>query len=596
MPGLSLEIDTGTEAEFEAKLADLTYFDGYTKEVLYTDGRLKLGWSGYDRYPIRTFETETHFLALEGELYATADIETELRSVLEALEEGDTDRLEEWLLNRDGEFLLVAVEKSSGTVRILNDVLGRLPVYSYADGKTVLVSRELGLLVDHADIGIDEMAVAQMLLFGYPLGQRTLYDPIEQLAPGSVQTIADGEVTTTRLHQLRINSSEHGTDDVSANARTLAELLSTACRRRMDPNGQNIVSLSGGLDSRAIAACFSAQELPFVGRTFRYTDGSNDDEVAVAREVMAVLGGDWEAVEVAGPTTGQMNELLGIKRGMNPLSMGFIIDFFEQLNQEFGHDAVYFVGDGGDKLFPRLVPRSYPDEGAVVDAILTNESRFDLETVERLTGQSGQDLRAAVRQQLAAYPPADPSGKYAQFLFWERGGNWLLHGEDRNRYYFWNTSPYYSLPVVSYAMKIPDRQKKHNRLFRELFDVLSPPLLDIEYANVGAPINSYEYKLKQMGYNRLQRHPRLHDLVVSVLKGELNGAYDRSLAEILGALTSNHSAHETVLEMDAIEEIRSDRTGHDETAVYHLVTIVAAIEQLYGDRVVLDVPTGPMVA
>jgi len=109
--------------------------------------------------------------------------------------------LTEWLLETDGEFLLVAADKETDRLGLLNDPLARLPTYYFHDGETFLFSRELRYLINEAPIeGFDPMGVAQCLLFGYSLGDRTLIDGANRLRPGTKLTIDPerGAVTERR--------------------------------------------------------------------------------------------------------------------------------------------------------------------------------------------------------------------------------------------------------------------------------------------------------------------------------------------------------------------------------------------------------------
>jgi len=75
--------------------------------------------------------------------------------------DGDDEFLTEWLLETDGEFLLVAADKETDRLGLLNDPLARLPTYYFHDGETFLFSRELRYLINEAPIeGFDPMGVA----------------------------------------------------------------------------------------------------------------------------------------------------------------------------------------------------------------------------------------------------------------------------------------------------------------------------------------------------------------------------------------------------------------------------------------------------
>lgn len=589
MPGVSISCSTSsTQSRSESTLDELLFFDNYSKELLYTSDEITVGYTGYESYPVRTFETESHVIVVEGHLYACDSIRDVVTAVTESIEQGRDEDIGNWLADRDGEFLVVAIEKEKQDVYVLNDALGRLPYYTLQTNDCTLISRELGFILEYTDVEMDSMGVAQLLLFGYPLGDRTLYKDVSQVSPGSLVTATSETITCEQMYRPRIDQKPHDDRTVQENAEHLASLFSQSCKRRSDLGGTNVVSLSGGLDSRAIAACFSANDLPFVATTYDEADGSRSDEVVVAEEVMDVLGGQWKQFDLPPNTGKRMSELLRMKRGMNFLSMGYIHEYFDRIMGEVGPDIQYFAGDGGDKIFPPLVSKRFSTAEAVADHLLSSQSRFDVKTVTNLTGFTRAELKTPVLDRIESYPGNDPTIKYAQFLFWERGGKWIIHGEDRNRYFFWTPAPFYSLPLVEYAMGVPDEQKKRNKLYRAMLRTLSPDVVEVEYANVGAPIDSLEFKLKQFAYDVIVRYPSLRDRVVSLMKGESNYEYNEELATVFRSQAKNWSNTQDILSMQKVLEIAEKHRKYDQISVYNLLAVMAAMELLRDGETTLD--------
>jgi len=589
MPGISLEYGNSSETgDFESSLSNLLYFDRYSRRVLYDGDMMTIGATDYESYPVAEFETESHFIVLEGHLYASETTRDAITTVADAIVRDNKKEVRRWLANRDGEFLVIVVEKQSDKVYILNDALGRLPYYVLERGDDVLASRELGFILETADVEIDSMGIAQMLLFGYPLGDRTLYEGIKQIEPGSLVTLDHSTTTVDNVYRPCLDEKPNRERSIEENADRLATLFSRACRNRSNLGGTNVISLSGGLDSRAIAACFSANDLPFVASTFDRADGRHSEDVVVAEKVIDVLGVEWQQFDLPPNTGKRMSELLRMKRGMNFLAMGHIHPFFENIIDEFGYDVQYFAGDGGDKIFPPLTQKRFSDSEDVAGHLLTSQNRFDVATVEELTGYSRSDLKTAVLERIRSYPGDDPTNKYAQFLFWERGGKWVLHGEDRNRYFFWTPAPFYSLPLVEYAMGVPDKQKKRNKLYRAMLQKFSPDIVQVEYANVGASIDSAEYKVKQIAFDLISRSPSIRDFVVDTLRGERNKKYDGNLAVVLHSQSENWDENENVLSTQTIREVSKNRERYRQSSVYNLLTVTTAIELLRYGETILD--------
>ena len=95
-----------------------------------------------------------------------------------------------------------------------------------------------------------------------------------------------------------------------------------------------MVSLSGGLDSRAVAAGLRREEIPFTAATFLNSQQTNAADVRVASRVAEALGVEWQLFHPRPPQGKDLVQLLDLKSGANNLRMSFILPFFHQLTGE----------------------------------------------------------------------------------------------------------------------------------------------------------------------------------------------------------------------------------------------------------------------
>jgi len=195
------------------------------------------------------------------------------------------------------------------------------------------------------------------------------------------------------------------------------------------------------------------------------------------------------------------------------------------------------------------------NDDAVVDYLLKDQSVFNLDIVSEMTNLSKEEIRKDILERIKTYPVNDYTKKYAQFLFWERSCKWLLHGEDRNRYYFWNAAPFYSLPLVNYAMQIPDDQKKNKNLYRKVMTMLSKEVVKIEDNNFNAPLDTLEYRLKLNLYDFFSLFPRLRGYLLSMIRGETNYNYDINIARVLQIQTKKIDRFDNILSIKKLKEI-----------------------------------------
>lgn len=530
MPGLSALRGSVTTDLADALFEAVEFRDSYDSQLaIDADGTI-VGHSGYPSYPVERVETPSATVLLEGYLYDAADQQACLRELASRLADGDREGVAEWVRARDGDFLVLVDADWRDDLLLCNDAFGRLPTYYATVDDTVVVSRELTFVRELArrrgdGLELDPLATAQKLAFGYYLGDRTPFEDVRCLPPGSLAAVDEDGVAIDSLHEHDFEEKAHADKSVEENAANLASIFATACENRDLEDRPNVISLSGGLDSRAVAAAYADRGIPATTASFDFGGGDLDSDARVAQSIADELGLDWDLFRVAG-TEAHRDLLLDTKQGVNYLGMDFILDFFEQL-EERQPNATYVTGDGGDKVFKDLRPATQPGSTAdLVDTVAEHETRFSFEEAAALAGVDRKELVDSVRRRLRSYPESDPEQLYVHFLIRERGINCFNHGEDRNRYFFWSVTPFYSAPVFRYAMNCPDDQKPFARLYTAFLEHFAPELAEIEYPNFGAPVTSLEYTAKRFAFDVLSRYPDLEELVLGAMRDETAQARD----------------------------------------------------------------------
>jgi asparagine synthase (glutamine-hydrolysing) len=618
MPGFSaVRSDAGTDGGLARALEATTAFDHYATDTI-RHGEVVVGRTGYDGYPLQRAETEHGTVYLEGRLYDVDDVEGHLERVAALIAADDVDGLREWVGERDGDFLIVVVDGED--VALLNDAFSRLPTYVAVVDGAPIASRELAVVREIArehgePCSMDRLAVGQYLTFGYTLGTRTLFEGVRAIPPGSLvrldgaadddpsaapgqDPVAHDDVpgaSITSVYEHDFEDCPNADRSVEANAAELTDRLLEACRRRIVPGQQTVVSLSGGLDSRTVAAAYAAIDAgsavgaragdvpidrePTVAATFRRPDGGNSEEVAAAGAVAEQLDLDW-TVSTADSSPERRETMIQAKQGMNYLGMAYILEFFEDLRSRHG-TTTYVTGDGGDKLLVGLEPtRSFDTHAELVAYVIDANSRLPIEEAAAIAGVDPDAIRASVAERLRSYPESDRSRAYAHFLVRERGINFLVQGEDRNRYYAWTVSPFYALPVWEYAMGCPDEQKAYRRLQSAILERFDPALVDLPYPNYGAPISTRRYRAKQFVYDSMGRVPTIRDRVIDRIGGGggEHGPITDAIRDDLPHLTA------AGLSPSATADVIATPEDYSTVALQYLSTVTALASGLVEDR------------
>ena len=205
-----------------------------------------------------------------------------------------TPRLETigpWFLEHDGDFVIAMRQKRTGKWALINDPLGRLALYHYRHLQFDCLSREVGLVSRLADDPTpNPLGMGQYLLFGFPLGTRMLWKDVERLPPASLPLWEEGSGSLYLMYLSRLDFSlKHQGRSVEEIVEEMVSLFESACRDRADGAGLNLLSLSGGLDSRTVAAGLKNAGCDFQAATFGSETDPPSEDLKIAEQLAAGL-------------------------------------------------------------------------------------------------------------------------------------------------------------------------------------------------------------------------------------------------------------------------------------------------------------------
>ncbi|MGD9130307.1 MAG: asparagine synthase-related protein, partial [Candidatus Bathyarchaeota archaeon] len=525
MPGINLISVKSCNSDLAIKFANaqlsMKHDHTYKSRIFVESDCVMIGCTGYDEYPMRSWESSDCVVVQEGMIYNRSKNEVD-SFVLNLVSQNrrssiSIDDVKDFLLNSDGEFVILIYDKLSKDLIILNDLLGRLPLYYFEDDRQFILSREVKFITKFMPhVNFDRLGVAEYLLFGYPLGERTLVENVNRLDPAVLLRyhVSSGRLNVDKAHVWNFENSFSQVAPIQEHADALAKLFRNAVKCRVESlkGFKNLVSLSGGLDSRAIAAVLKEVDPEMSAVTFLDYERKSLADVDVAQKVAQKFHIDWNLVRLEKRRFEDLEHLIELKDGLNYAAMGFILDFFVDIKRKFGDKVVYYTGDGGNySLYDfGLKETNSMDEliGAIIDELVLRVGSFEISEVTKLVNISAEQIRTEIMDVLLNYPENDLKQKYYHFIVFERGYKWIFEGEDRNRFYFWSTSPYWSPIFFDYAMKIPYNYAKYQNLRRMFLERLDKNCLKVRYANWPRQ----GYLLGSLSYYLL---PRISEIVSS---------------------------------------------------------------------------------
>lgn len=432
----------------------------------------------YPDYPVKVYPGDQFQWLLEGCVYnyTTHEIQTKL---VQCFTNGipDIQKLQLLAYSFSGEFLMMI--RTSTHLYILNDVLGRLPVYTTSSRGLTYFGRSLKWLHQHSKLTLDKTAVFEYLWCSYPLHFKTLYQDVYRYKGGNVTGIDLQTKTITTYPGVECNFDERNDFDLEVNSKTVSSLFLRANQQivnRSDPGPINL-SLSGGLDSRAVAYGLNHHATNVSASSFLYPGAEED--VVVAEKVAAFIGMPWKKYTVSRSIQND-DELLHMKMGQNYIGLSFLLDYFKQLRLDHPKGFLLVTGDGGDKILPYLgEANTHLSFDQLVRKTAHRNTVIPIRILSKLLDWTEDEFLHHLAGILNAYPERTPNNKSIHFALYEKVHQSFFEGEDRNRHFFWSTTPFYNLELFHYAMKIPDQQKRYYRLYRHVMDYLSPTLANL---------------------------------------------------------------------------------------------------------------------
>lgn len=524
MPGLTLWMKPNSRMEdmterFGEAQSLMLHGPGYKRTVLVTGRGVLLGYVGFPEYPVKCIETGSRPIVVEGRIYnkAAKALESELLDLREEAF-GDPQKLERtlarWVLGAHGEYIVIFVDPESPEVVVFTDpVLGRLPLYQYSDDTCLLMSRECKFIQKlKPNPTFDRLGVAEYLFMGHSIGNRTLYTGVSH-HPGAMllrSRVEEDAIRTRTCSLFTLNFEDKDTSHRSPreHARTLVDLFIPACRDigASSEGSPRVLCLSGGKDSRATAAGLARAGVEFLAVSHRDSWKRHTRDSAIAEQIAEKLGVPWHLLELGAPGQRDMDRVTWMKDGLNDTGNARVLQFHDMIVDRWGSGALQLSGLCANALHDVRYQTRGDRLDHLIDAI-SRAARIPAKQVEPVMRLDPGTLRAELRRTLLEYPEESPVHKGLHFNMYARVRNWEFDGEDRARFFSWETTPFASFPFFRECVRLPDERKAYFKVCAAFLNELSPDCARLVDADHNAVPGTWSYRLKLMGENRIFRLP-----------------------------------------------------------------------------------------
>ena len=552
MPGISAIITKSggksISADFCTKIRkEMLHFPFYLSKQIVTEKWANIGFTGYKEYPLKIINHEDFDLVLEGRIYNLK--KDSLDDTLHALAQSQVhslntfdDELKRFLLTAEGEFILTIYDKVHTRLILANDMMGRLPLYYFQNGDSIIFSRELKFILPFLDyLNFDKAAILEYLLYGFPFGENTLVQHVGFYPPATYLNFCmmSGKSSRESYHLLNIDTCESSGNRKKMAAK-MARIFMSGLSDRVDwvDKTKTIVSLSGGFDSRGTLGGLKKLGVSPTAVT------AQSEEESSARKVAACIGADvYTMPQGRVPDEMPFADIVFLKDGLDcHPNLAQLYQNLENLRNQFGGDIVYFTGIFGGEI----TRHSHPTTGlsslnSLVQYLLSaNDSyKYSTKNATAILQISEDDIQKHLRRHLEDFPEINIARKYVRFRH-EYDTRFAGEAEDRNRFYFWTISPFFAFPFFKFVMSIAEN-KKSSWLFRDFLFAIDPRTCEAKYFNYYLPLNNPFVLWVLSRAERMSRHVFVKNSmrrIARLIKGTVRLLRPRSNANKLSAMQS----------------------------------------------------------
>lgn len=393
----------------------------------------------------------------------------------------------------NGAFNLLIWDQRDRSVYVANDRYGLRPIsHGIFDGRHYLAPQALSIFeISGKQPEINERAFYNLLTYSrICAGEDTLYRGIRSIPPATILTWRNGKHTERRYWDYVFN---HEVVDDRFIDRFVDEFR-TAVNRHTRPWGNVGINLSGGLDSRAVAA---ALDEDVRSKTHCFTWGYSDqcEEIKLAHQTASTLELPWRFIHLA-PEDFLQNASLGtrILEGQDSAVQSYGLKVFPELATECDISVSGLAFDllCGGSYSSAVVNDGTSFSHGNVDLYLDKFFYFRNHLGEMFKDHSEairkvDEIRSQLRSDFKVDNNAHPADLVDRFALRQRVWRYIFPRQMWQRLFVEDVVPTFDNQVVDLLLKIPPESRANHNFYRRFLDRLSPKTMAVPYQRTLLP-------------------------------------------------------------------------------------------------------------
>jgi asparagine synthase (glutamine-hydrolysing) len=394
----------------------------------------------------------------------------------------------------NGAFVLLICNLRQKKVILANDRYGLMRAYWAVHNGALLFAPEAKAVLQEGTFKreLNTEALVAYLAFGEFWGDRTLLKGVNILPPASVLTYGNDELSVSQYWRFTYQPDRSLSERESVEQ--VAEAFRTAVARRLKEPLRYGVSLSGGLDCRAVLAATEPEKRREMA-TYTYSP-SYCDAIAIAKKVAERCGTRQQFMELTPELIiANAEQLVWLTDGRNHIEGGFFRPVHQLARNEM--DVVFdgFVLDrtlGGSHLRKDLIEPKSKEE--LLSSVLRAMRLFGDDSLMRLLKPEYHDMvrevpSSVLKVEFDKLSHAEPSTTFDEFYVNTRVGyasSWHVLLRALVEVSF----PAADNDLLDAIYKIPPEKRLNRRSHRQVTMMLSPELARITYQNAMMPASA----------------------------------------------------------------------------------------------------------
>ncbi|HZW04723.1 MAG TPA: asparagine synthase-related protein, partial [Anaerolineaceae bacterium] len=457
----------------------------------------------------------------------------------------------EALLDLNGSYAIAIWEAQPGRLTLLKDRFGTANLYYWQDAHRLVFASEYKAIAAHPAFSgsIDEVALADFMLYDQTNGDRTLFRQIRSVLPSAGVTFQDGQAQVFEHWSLPVGQYAGANRSAADLAEEWAHRVREAVRREIFAG--TCLLVTAGLDSRLLAASYQ-QVAPGVELQTTTIGVQGCREAQVGRQVAQTLGYPHDHIPLD-TTYFARNAALAAWRGEGKLS-AFGSWIYQQepylLENGLRYAMTGIIGNviSGRSFPPALAQARTEEQGVSVLLGVVNRRVGWLKEIMRpeifaSAVQASLDDRVLAFRRSAA---EDLYGCYDEMYLRMTVARYaikdVVFGDAATA-----LDPFLDKDLVNFSLSIPPNLRAGGRLYRQMIVTHFPRVASIIDGRTGRPIRVDHWmdahplllkadRLTRRAYRRMFREKTVHDVGACVPQNEAIRTGSRAFVlEVLAA-------------------------------------------------------------